>query len=206
MLELLFPPRCVLCDELGTGLCRSCADRLEPCRAPVPPGLDDLMALCRYSGAGRDLVLALKRGNRRDALPQLGAALAAGLQVTLGRADPVVTWAPTTGTRRRARGFDQAELLARAVGRAGGWPVRPTLRRVGGPQHGSSRARRWTDLSFSSSRSPAPLTVLVDDVVTSGATMAAAARALLDAGAEHVLGAALAASLPTEARSTSVDR
>jgi predicted amidophosphoribosyltransferase len=205
-MELLFPLRCVLCDELGTGLCRSCADQLEPCSAPVPPGLDDLVALCRYSGAGRDLVLALKRGNRRDAVPQLGAALAAGLQVILGAADPVVTWAPTTPARRRGRGFDQAELLARAVGRAGGWSVRPTLRRVGGPQHGANRAQRWADLSFSSRRPPAPLTVLVDDVITSGATMAAAARALRSAGAEHILGAAIATGSPTSPSNVALDR
>jgi predicted amidophosphoribosyltransferase len=162
---------------------------------PVPAGLDALVALCRYSGAGRELVLALKRGNRRDALPQLGAALAAGLQVALGPTPSVeVTWAPTTPTRRRERGFDQAELLARAVGGAGGWPVRATLRRVGGPQHGTTRSQRWADLEFSTPRSVGTTVVLVDDVVASGATMAAAASALRLAGVQLVVGAAVAAS------------
>jgi predicted amidophosphoribosyltransferase len=206
VLDLLFPPRCVLCDELGTGLCRACASRLEGCSVPVPPGLDSLVVLCRYSGAGRELVLSLKRGNRRDALPQLGDALAAGLQIALGATHAVeITWAPTTSSRRRERGFDQAELLARAVGRAGGWPVRATLRRVGGPQHGTTRSQRWTDLSFSCRRPAAPTTIVIDDVVTSGATMAAAARALRSAGARTVFGATVAASLSDHATVPSVD-
>jgi predicted amidophosphoribosyltransferase len=195
VLDLLFPRRCVLCDELDTGLCLGCARLLEPCSPASPPGLDSLVVLCRYSGAGRDVVLALKRGNRRDALPQLGAALAAGLQVALGPAGPVgVTWAPTTPTRRRSRGFDQAELLARAVGDAGGWPTSAALARQGGPQHGGSRSQRRS-LRFEDRHPVAPVTVLIDDVVASGATMSAAAGALRRAGAQLVVGAAIAASM-----------
>ena len=105
----------------------------------------------------------------------------------------VVTWAPTSPRRRRQRGFDQAELLARAVGRRAGLPVRRLLSADRAPPR--QGARRGSDGSTpgSSPRGVAPAAVLlIDDVATTGATLSAAARALRRAGAEVVHGLVVA--------------
>jgi predicted amidophosphoribosyltransferase len=127
------------------------------------------------------MLLALKYRNRRDALHYLAAQIAAVLDV---EAD-VVTWVPTTGARRRARGFDQAELLARAVGRCTGLPVRSLLCRVDGQaQTGrDAQARRMgPEFSRRRRRPGAGSVVLIDDIGTTGATLEAAARVLAGAG------------------------
>ena len=193
--DALLPPRCVLCDRPGGGICRACAARLPPPPGgSPPPGLDALVSLCAYDGAGRDLVLALKRANRRDAARPLGEALADAARAVVGPAPAVVTWAPTTAARRRTRGFDQAEVLARSVARAAVLPAARLLWRTGGPQAGLGRLARLSGPSFTAPGLPTSAVVLVDDVVTSGATMAAAAAALRSAGAHRVVGATVARS------------
>jgi predicted amidophosphoribosyltransferase len=158
---------------------------------PPPPGVDACLALLAYEGVGRELVARLKYRNRRASLPGLAAA-AASLVADPG-AVTAVTWVPTTPDRRRARGFDQSELLARAVGRRLRRPCRRLLRRGLGPhQTGRPAAARWTGVSFSPRRPVAGRVLLVDDVVTSGATCAAAAQALRRAGASSVIVLAIA--------------
>jgi predicted amidophosphoribosyltransferase len=191
--DVLLPPRCALCDRHGRGICMACAARLPPPQGGAPPGgLDALVSLCAYDGAGRDLVLALKRANRRDAARPLGEALAEAARPVVGPGPAVVTWAPTTPARRRARGFDQAEVLARSVARAAVLPAARLLWRNGGPQAGLDRLARLSGPAFAASGLPTSAVVLVDDVVTSGATMAAAAAALRSAGARQVVGVTVA--------------
>ena len=105
----------------------------------------------------------------------------------------VVTWVPLTRRRKAERGFDQARELAMAVGREAGLPVRRLLRRVvsTGPQAKRDAAERRAAMRGSfvvCDRVPVPGRVLlVDDVLTTGATAAACAEALLDAGASRVM-------------------
>jgi predicted amidophosphoribosyltransferase len=114
-----------------------------------------------------------------------------------------VTWAPASAARRRGSGFDHGELLARAVARRVGLPVAGLLRRQPGPpQTGAGRAARSRGPALvavgsrSGSRLPGRAVLLVDDVVTTGATLGAAARALRRAGAARVVALSAAATPP----------
>jgi predicted amidophosphoribosyltransferase len=158
----------------------------------TPPGIDRLVVAFAYEGVARELVARVKYRNARAAV----AWLADAMVERLGREPPVdvVTWAPTTPARRRARGFDHAELLARAVGRRRGIPVRGLLLRAPGPvQTGARRAeRRCGPQLRARSAVNGRSVLLVDDVVTTGATLTAAAGALRGSGALRVLGLAAA--------------
>jgi predicted amidophosphoribosyltransferase len=104
--------------------------------------------------------------------------------------DAVVTWAPTTTSRRRARGFDQAELLARGVASELRRPCRGLLSRRSGPaQTGRAGEERRRGVAFEALE-PVPATVIVvDDVLTTGATLTAAAAALRSASSISVIAA-----------------
>jgi predicted amidophosphoribosyltransferase len=149
--------------------------------------------------AVRRAVLALKYRNRRRLATWFAARMAATVESAHGRAAggcEVVTWAPTGARRRRRRGYDQAELLARALARELGVPCRGLLRRrAGGAQTGRSRTERLDGPTFAAFvPRPGIRVLLVDDVVTTGATLAAARAALVDAGAAGVVMAAVAAT------------
>jgi predicted amidophosphoribosyltransferase len=162
-------------------------------------GLASCRSLLRYEGFGRTLVTRFKYGNARDALPWLAAAQA-GL-VSVPDLD-VVTWVPTTAARRRERGFDQSQLLASRVAAELGRPVVALLgRRPGPPQTGRTRAERLRQPCFVARRHhhgwqvPARV-LLVDDVVTTGATLAAAATTLARAGMGECHGLTVARTPP----------
>ncbi|MEA2685370.1 MAG: hypothetical protein QOE93_565 [Actinomycetota bacterium] len=187
-----------MCGALGDAPCPGCAAGLRRAPAlPPPTNVDTCLALLAYEGGGRELVARLKYRNARSSVPFLARAMA-DLAAAVGPVD-VVTWAPTTAARRRGRGFDQAELLARPVARRLDVPCRRLLLRPPGkPQTGQALDARRAGPTFVAIR-PAPTRVLlVDDVVTSGATVAAAARALRTAGATriHVVAAARTPRLP----------
>jgi len=195
---VLLPVICPVCDRPGRAPCERCAAELRRAPSlPCPPGLASCAALLDYDGAGRELVARLKYRNARSSVPFLVEGMSA---LVGGRPVDVVTWAPTTRARRRRRGFDQSELLARGVARHMGRPARPLLRRpAGAPQTGRTAGERWSGVRFSvtARRLPAGARVLlVDDVVTSGATLAAGARALLVAGASEVHAVAAARARP----------
>ncbi len=140
----------------------------------------DARAAGVYAGALRAAIIALKRGER-DQL----AALAPLLARELGSlTDPLVPL-PTTARRRRARGFDQAVELARRAAALNGLVVHELLEKRGAAQHGRSRSGRLERHGRFRVRGgialPARVT-LVDDVCTTGATLADAADTLVAAG------------------------
>lgn len=196
LFDFVLPKRCPVCARPGPAPCPRCIAGLirEPLVA-VPVGLDACWAAMAYDVAGQRIVSSLKYRNARSLVIWLGEQLAeAAIDLDLD----VVTWAPTTAAHRRRRGFDQAELLARQTGRYSGLAVRPTLVRLPGPsQTGRSLAERLEGPHFDLRRGASKVCAgrsigLVDDVVTSGATLRAAARLLRVAGASRVVGLAAA--------------
>lgn len=189
---LLLPPRCGACHRRGPSPCPPCRELLVAAPAlPPPPPLGALIALLAYEGGARPLVAGLKVCHNRGALRWL----ADGLALLLPDGVDLITWAPTSPSRVAARGADHARLLAEELARAAGVRAHRTLdRSPGPPQTGRSRAERLASgPSFTARYDLSGLTVaVVDDVTTTGATLAAAGRAVVAAGAIRAMGVAAA--------------
>ncbi len=184
---------CTACGCPGESLCHRCRFALAsigPLRSP-----DGIAAAFPFEGVPRELIVALKFRHRRSAAAILATQMVRRLGFT--HVD-VVTWAPTSARRARRRGYDQAEAIAQAVARQLGVPCRRLLYRAhGASQTGKSRADRLAGPAFRARRPRSGLSVLVvDDVVTTGATLRMAAHALRSAGVARVeLAAAASAQL-----------
>jgi predicted amidophosphoribosyltransferase len=190
---MFFAPRCPGCGVVGPAPCGACVAEMAPAGpVPLPPSLDGCVALLDYAGPAREVVAQLKYRNARAP----AAWLADGLAEIVRSTPPVdlVTWAPTTDARRRQRGFDHAELLARGTARRCRLPVRSLLQRTAGPaQTGRTLVERRVGPAFTATDPRRGLRVVViDDVTTTGATFDAAGRALRSAGAAFIWGVAAA--------------
>jgi predicted amidophosphoribosyltransferase len=191
---MFFAPRCPGCGLVGPSPCGACIAEMAPAEPmTVPPSLDGCVALLDYAGPAREVVAQLKYRNARAPLAWLADGLADVVRSTIATVD-VVTWAPTTDARRRQRGFDHAELLARRTARRCRLPARPLLQRAAGPaQTGRSLAERRVGPVFTAVGSQLGLRVVViDDVITTGATLDAAGRALRSAGVSFIWGVSAA--------------
>ncbi len=204
---LLFRPECVLCGGPVKGLeplCGACAEELprwggvvcQVCGVGIGEGLD-LCPTCAvearpyawartwgpYEGGLRTLILALKYEGERALAPVLG-----GLLAQLPLEEPVVvTCIPPDPRRLRGRGYHPAELLARELARRRGWTFRPLLRKVrpSPPQVGRPRPERekaMHGLFQARTGGRGERVLVVDDVITTGATVHEAARALREGG------------------------
>jgi ComF family protein len=204
-LELLLPPACAGCGRsvAAPPLCASC--RPEPAGA-LPPPPAPLAAWCAamlHGGAGADWVKRFKYPARGLAGLDLAAdAVALGLVRALAAEVPaprpeLVVPVPLHPRRLRERGFSPAAQLARALARGAELPCAPALLRRVRDTESQTRlsrgARRRNVAGAFAARRPAPPRVwLVDDVATTGSTLAEAARALERAGAREITGVCLA--------------
>lgn len=195
---MVFPVQCAGCGErAAAGLCPACiaSARVAP-PAAAPEGLDACCAALIYEGAVREAVARIKYRNARAPIDLLAAFMDSVLPVTV--VADVVTWIPASRERRHRRGFDHAELLARAMARRRRLPARALLRRLeGAPQTARPHADRLVGPSLAT-RLGAMIprrVLLVDDVVTTGATLRNAASALRGEGCETVIGVVVARTL-----------
>lgn len=210
-LDLAFPAICPGCRREGDPICRACLATLAPqlARPPgvpigvpgeVPPPLVQLEWVAPYGTLLRRAIHALKYGGEQRLARPLGRALAERWQ-RAGRGGQVLVPVPIHAGRRRERGYDQAELLARAAAGHLGLPVVTAIerRRATARQFALDRGERRgnVDGAFTVPAASAPAiadrwVVLVDDVVTTGATLAACGSVLRAAGALAVSAVAVA--------------
>jgi ComF family protein len=214
VLDVVVPPACAGCGLPGPAVCAGCRQalrRLPPpwctgCGHPWPVAVDrcpECLGPIRgarqavaYAGPAPAIIGALKDRRRRD----LAAPLARLVADAVPRPAPpcVLVPVPLTPARERERGFNQARLLAVALGRLWGLEVVPALERVADApaQRGAGRTarRRQVAHAFRAQTGPAlpARACLVDDVHTTGSTLAACARALRAAGVRQVTALAVA--------------
>jgi ComF family protein len=199
LLALVAPPRCPLCGRgcsVRARLCERCERRLALLRprSAVIPAIDRSWSAAPYEGVARALVSALKFGRRTALARRAARAIAEGAPPELLAG--VIVPVPAAPWRRRWRGFDPAEEIAVGLALETGLTVSRCLRRSQGRrQVGRPRAARLADPPRVRVRCEPPKhALLVDDVLTTGATLRACAAALRAGGAEGVLALTFARS------------
>jgi ComF family protein len=213
-IDLLYPPRCALCGRYGAFVCAPCLDglpradgaRCDRCWLPLqtcqcaerPLALSQLRSVYKYEGDVRRLVHRFKF-TYHSALAESLAPPMASLLAGSGTVVDAIVSVALPASHQRERGFNQAALLADRIGAAAGLPVIDALTRRAGAHQARARnaEERWHNVegAFSvrdASQVAGRRFVLVDDIATTGATLDAAAKALLAAGAVEVAGLTLA--------------
>jgi predicted amidophosphoribosyltransferase len=220
LLDLLFPTACAGCGHRGALSCAECRRALSGAAVavwprPSPAGLPPPWAAVQYSGVSRDLLLAYKERGAIGLCGALAVPLAAALRAAAGAGPVVVVPVPSARHAVRERGDDVVMLLTRRaamIARGHGLALRvvPALRhaRRVADSAGLGAADRTANLAgaFVVRRDARPVVsgvrvVIADDLITTGATLAEAARALRGCGAE-VIGAATVAATSRRAPST----
>jgi ComF family protein len=211
VLDIVYPPRCVGCGEFDSFICETCLD--SSARATPPrctrcwlPGREETCLGCyrhlpaftamrsafAYMGTPRQAVHALKFDSVTAMAPVMGELMAAVLADWSPPVDTIVS-VPLSGTRKRTRGYNQSQLLANEVAKLSGHRVETkVLKRIRHTnpqtdQPGEAERRLNIAGAFGPGSRPAAGSVLLlDDVATTGATLDACARVLLDNGADRV--------------------
>ena len=207
ILNLLFPPKCAFCgalmEEPADGLCPACRSSL-----PYPSGKGELRTVggfpcavaLRYEAMVRQGVHALKFHDHPQRARVFARYLAQAAAEQFPGGFDTVPFVPVSLWRNYRRGYDQAQLLAEEAAKLWGVSAVPVLRKIRNNRPQStvktSAERRANVLDAYTVPHPELAKgrrfLLIDDVLTTGSTMAACARCLMDAGAESVVCAVLA--------------
>ena len=210
-LKLVAPHRCVVCGHEGQLACEQCLPAVIVNKQPTcwrcnrlssagntcrgcrrSTALAGVIVASHYGGPAKELVDSLKYERVREAAGVLARLLTPLLE---GEQFDVITHIPTANARRRQRGFDHAELIAKHLAAKLRLPSRRLLARRGsGRQVGSGRRQRFEQMgqAFYSRGRARGRVLIVDDVLTTGATMSHAAKTLKEEGAQRVWGAVAA--------------
>lgn len=218
ILSLLAPYECLSCSIEGKLLCDWCRIDAIP---PLPPRcyrcrkitkdfsscakcrpksrLAHVWVVSEYEGISKMLISRLKFERAADAANEIAELIAARLPYL--PAETVVTFVPTATSRRRQRGYDQSELIAKRLARLKGLKFSPLLLRIGqSRQVGANRSERQRQLQGafrvrSLSKVKDAHILVIDDIVTTGATLEAAAQVLKSSGARQINAATFAQKL-----------
>ena len=210
LLDLIYPPRCAFCrrllDRQEKGVCRFCRPKLPyvPADGQVQHfrNVDKCLSPLYYHGSVKDSLHRYKFGGATAYADIYSEFIVKCIDENQISCDSI-TWVPLSRRRLRKRGYDQAELLAKLIAKhLGQRPVRLLKKlRDTPPQSrtGSAEKRRANIAGAYACLWPALVQgkriLLVDDIVTTGATLSEAAKVLKNAGAKEVICATLARSL-----------
>ena len=211
LLDLFLPPACTACGRSGALLCRACIAAFEAPSRPedrfVAPDAgivigDALlvgMAAFAHGGPLRRALAALKYSGASRLAPSLASAAAPALARLLEVSGPAtLVPVPVHRERLRVRGYNQAALIARELAAAMRQPIADALERTRPTtkQHRLDRAARLANLrgafGVKAGASVPARAIVVDDIITTTATLEACASVLVEAGAEEVYGFAVA--------------
>jgi Predicted amidophosphoribosyltransferases len=204
LLDLLYPPRCAFCRRLLTeresGVCRFCRKKYENiCLRRELPNTSGCVAAFRYEGEVRESLLRYKF----HAVTAYGAAYADFLAKCIDETQfscDIITWVPLSRRRLRRRGYDQARILAEETAKRLGLPCKKLIvKQVDTkPQSGIRDAEQRRKNASGVYACCAPelaagkRILLIDDIVTTGATLSSCASVLKGAGCREVFAAAAA--------------
>lgn len=191
--DVLWPHalKCLCCDEYSEGemLCPACQEALDA-MCMSGDGVSMTQSAYRYEGMARRLVIQLKDGCVADAAVPLAKGIADVIRTLPLPQDTVLTWVTMPTIRRKKRGIDHGKVLCQVVSEETGFPVRQLLMRTRNAhtQRGLTREQRLQNLSgtIECTQRISGTVLLIDDVMTTGATASVCAVALKQAGASAV--------------------
>jgi ComF family protein len=214
LLELIAPHQCLGCDTEGSLLCELCRNAVVPvlsrcyacghptdayrtcCGCAQASDLSQVWVSTCYDGPAKELIHKLKFGRAKIAAKDIAAVMA----YIIPSGDWLVTYVPTANSRVRQRGYDQAQCIAKQLAAMLGLVYAPLLVRQGDQrQLGQNRSSRKVQMqtAFKTTRNEIIIKqpiLIIDDVITTGATIEAAAHALKLAGAQNICAAVFAAA------------
>ena len=207
LLDLLYPPRCVFCRKLlrsdETDVCKKCRGRLPQIDGTFKRGkfFTQCCSVYEYRDEAADSLKRYKFGGLRHYAAAYGRLLAMCILRERLEFD-VLTWAPISKKRRKGRGYDQSRLLAEAVARELGVQCVQTLEKIrDNPAQSTMKdaAARHANVmgvyrAVMPERFAGRRVLLIDDIITTGATLSECSFVLLNAGAAEVLCATVAAT------------
>ncbi|MBP3634125.1 MAG: ComF family protein [Oscillospiraceae bacterium] len=196
LLDLLYPPKCMLChrllessDQMTCGRCDGALPEQEGAGRTVQ-FFEAFVTPFYYEGYIKDAIRRLKFRGMQTYAPQFARWMAARVRKELEGKYDLISWVPCSGRRKWTRGYDQSELLARALAKELGADCVPTLKKIRHTKKQSKMpsagARKANVLGAYKAIDPKSVfgkrILLVDDVLTTGATMSECGKTLQLAG------------------------